>query len=154
MLPAAPGTVTDRTDPFATRRNRRPLPEDATACRYRPPGSRRAPTPPGSWLRRLRCGVSAVGLPPLAGTSQNRSRLVLLALHQARIVPEFHHRDGKQPPALAPGTGSLRMTPPPLLTSCTPPVPATASAVPVSEYTAVVSSGPVARTLIKCPDRL
>jgi hypothetical protein len=99
------GTVTGISEPPAACRKMRAVPDDPNVCTYRPPGSRQAPMTPGP-PELPRCAVSAVGRRPSAGTSHNRPPVAPRDWHEATITARFHHRDGTQSPARAPGTSS------------------------------------------------
>lgn len=106
-------------------------------CRYSPVLSRQASRSPKSEPF-VRCGVSAEGRAPLAGTSHSRLLLDFVAVQAARMVLLFHQRAGVQPSAVSvPGTFSRLITPPALLTSCGPFGPGMARVDPLGAYAAV-----------------
>jgi hypothetical protein len=94
---SVPGTFTGVTEPFAACLLNSSVPQAPTDCRYSPDVSRQASMSPKSGPDGLRCGVSATGLAPLAGTSQRRAMADDFAKHSARMVPALHHRTGVHP---------------------------------------------------------
>src|SRR6266481_5419771 len=112
-------------------------PHGPAACRYSPLDSCHASRSPRSPLRLgLRGGVSAFACAPLTGTSQSRGTALPGGEQDARIAPLFHQRTGLQLFALAPGTGSVLISEPRLLTSLTPRLAPVANSVPDGAYSA------------------
>src|SRR5580658_4794168 len=106
LSPSVCGTVTSVIDPALACLKTCNTPHGPSDCRYSPLGSCQASISPSSPVREARGGVSAVGRPPLTGTSQSRGLPLLGCPQDASTVSLSHQRTEPQEFALVPGTGS------------------------------------------------
>src|SRR5579863_9025366 len=106
LSPSVCGTVTSVAEPAGACLKTSSTPQAPIVCRYSPLDSCQASISPWSLLWELRGGVSAVGRPPLTGTSQSCRPAPSDGPQEASTVPLPHQRTGPHEFALVPGTGS------------------------------------------------
>src|ERR1700722_10573019 len=140
LSPSVCGTLVSLIEPLRACLKICSTPHGPADCRYKPLDSCQASRSPRSpLLLALRAGVSATGRAPLTGTSQSRETPLRGSQDASTVLP-FHQRAALQLFALTPGTGSVRMSFPLLLTSLRPLLAPVTNALPDGSYSSSPSA--------------